>query len=168
MAVDILARPLAQTEYHRYGDVLSADRTDVPAVAANLGTAQKRNRLTELVNARANAKANVSVFRCSPIAARPIPLRLLEKHPSSTQIFVPMNARRYLVVVAQGGDAPDLSTLAAFVASGPQAIAYHPGIWHHPMIALDDVIDFACIVFDDGTAGDCVEAEGLVLPSVRA
>ncbi|MEO8798382.1 MAG: ureidoglycolate lyase [Polyangiaceae bacterium] len=165
--VEITARELTQASYARYGDVLSADRDDVAAVPANLGTAQKRNRLTALVNARAEAKANVSVFRCSPVNERPIPLHLLEKHPHSTQIFVPMNARRYLVVVAEGGDAPDLSTLAAFVASGNQAIAYRPGIWHHPMIALDDVIDFACIVFDDGTAYDCVEAAGLTLPSVR-
>lgn len=165
--VEITARDLTQAAYARYGDVLSADRDDVVALPANLGTAQKRNRLTELVNARPGARANVSVFRCSPIVERPIPLRLLEKHPCSTQIFVPMNARRYLVVVAQGGDAPDLSTLAAFVASGPQAVAYHPGIWHHPMIALGDVVDFTCIVFDDGTAHDCVEAAGLTLPSVR-
>jgi ureidoglycolate lyase len=78
-----------------------------------------------------------------------------------------MNARRYLVVVAEGNDSPDLATLSAFIAEGTQAIAYHPGIWHHPMIALDAAIDFVCVVFDDGTADDCVEANGLVLPRVR-
>jgi ureidoglycolate lyase len=165
--VEIATRPLTQADYARYGNVLSAARDDVAAVAANLGTAQKRARLAPLVNARAHADANVSVFRCAPIPERPVTLRLLEKHPLSTQMFVPMNARRYLVVVAEGDDAPDLTTLSAFVAEGPQAITYHPGIWHHPMIALDDVIDFVCIVFDDGTAGDCVEANGLVLPRVR-
>ncbi len=165
--MEIGTRPLTQKDYARYGNVLSSDREDVAAVAANLGTAQKRNRLAPLVNARPQAEANVSVFRCSPISERPVPLRLLEKHPFSTQMFVPMNARRYLVVVASGDDSPDTSTLAAFIANGPQAITYHPGIWHHPMIALDDVIDFVCVVFDDGAEGDCIEAKGLSLPIVR-
>jgi len=167
VSVEIAARPLTQAEYARYGNVLSAGRDDVAAVAANLGTAQKRNRLAPLSNARPHAEANVSVFRCSPILERPVPLRLLEKHPLSTQMFVPMNARRYLVVVAEGGEAADLSTLAAFLAVGPQAITYHPGIWHHPMIALDDVVDFVCVAFDDGTTGDCIEAQDIVLPRVR-
>jgi ureidoglycolate lyase len=35
-----------------------------------------------------------------------------------------MNASRFLVVVALGGDAPDLSTLGVFLATGPQAISY--------------------------------------------
>ena len=168
--MDLAARPLTQSDYARYGNVLSSARGDVPVVAANLGTAQKRNRLAPLINQRPGAEANLSVFRCRPVVERPIPLRLLEKHPHSTQLFVPMNAQRYLVVVAEaaaGDDVPDLTTLAAFVAEGAQAITYHPGIWHHPMIALDEAIDFVCLVFDDGTAGDCVEASGLVLPSVR-
>ena len=67
-----------------------------------------------------------------------------------------MNAARYLVVVARGGDAPDLATLAAFVASGTQGVSYLPGVWHHPMIALDHEIDFTCLAWEDGTAGDCV------------
>ena len=82
-------------------------------------------------------------------------LTLLERHAASSQLFVPMNARRYLVVVAHGGDAPDLGSARAFVASGAQGVSYAPGVWHHPMIALDEAIDFACFVYEDGTALDC-------------
>ncbi len=64
-------------------------------------------------------------------------------------------AARFLVLVARGGDRPDLSTLAAFLATGTQGVSYHPGVWHHPMIALDREIDFACFVWEDGTDADC-------------
>jgi ureidoglycolate lyase len=101
------------------------------------------------------ASLNVAVFRCTPVLARPIRVAVLEKHAASTQLFVPMNAKRFLVLVARGGDAPDLSTLAAFIASGPQGISYAPGTWHHPMIALDRAIDFTCLSFEDGTDADC-------------
>lgn len=103
-------------------------------------------------------------------------MKLLERHLYSTQAFIPMTCskvrariayilrhikymlvltlfsvmQRYLVVVALNDpktDKPDLSTLAAFVAARNQGITYYPGVWHHPMIALDAVtgwIDNGC------------------------
>ena len=67
-----------------------------------------------------------------------------------------MNASRYIALVALGGDRPDLSTLAAFVAEGPQGISYAPGVWHHPMLTLDSETDFVVFVHEDGAAEDCV------------
>lgn len=74
----------------------------------------------------------------------------------STQVFIPMSPGAFLVVVASGDDAPDLSTARAFVVEGPRGIAYAAGVWHHPMIALDRDIDFTSLVWEDGTPLDCV------------
>lgn len=142
--------------YAPYGDVISADRDDIDARDANMGTAARRNFVAEMRNVRPHARLNVASFRCAPRAPEGLSLSLLEKHPGSTQAFIPMNAARYLVVVALGGDAPDLSTLRAFEALGTQGITYRPGVWHHPMIALDAPTDFTCLVWEDGSEGDCV------------
>jgi ureidoglycolate lyase len=150
--------PLTAEAYAPFGDVIAANDRWRPA---NQGTAKKSEHLAELLDLR-GAKANVSVFRCAP-RALPHEVSLLEKHPASTQVFVPMNAARYLVIVALGGDAPDLSTLRAFEASATQGITYRPGVWHHPMVALDRETDFFCLVFEDGSETDCSEhplAEG--------
>jgi ureidoglycolate lyase len=85
----------------------------------------------------------------------PFTVRTLEKHPLSTQLFVPLGAERYVVVVALGDAAPDLSTLSAFLASGKQGITYHPGVWHHTLMALDQPTDFSCLVWEDGGRDDC-------------
>ena len=149
---------LTAEAYAPFGDVLSADRADVPAKPANQGTAARRDHLAELASLRPGASLNVCSFRCSPKTLWPMEVALLEKHPLSTQVFIPMNARRYLVLVALGGDSPDLSTAMAFLASATQGVSYRPGVWHHPMIALDAPIDFTCLVWEDGTDGDCVVA----------
>jgi ureidoglycolate lyase len=155
--MDIPLSDLTVEAYRPYGDLLSADRDDVLARDANQGTATRRNFQVELLHDRPGARANFASFRCAPRTDWPMPIRLLEKHPRSTQAFVPMHATRYLAVVALGGDAPDLTTLRAFVVPGTMAISYRPGVWHHPMIALDAPSDFACLVWEDGTAEDAVE-----------
>ena len=156
MATPLLCSPLTADAYAPYGDVVMASPRGEPGKPANQGTARRFDHLAALADLRpGRAALNVSVFRCQPRPAGPFEVALLEKHPASTQVFVPMNARRYLALVALGGDAPDLATLAAFVAAGTQGVSYRPGVWHHPMIALEGETDFACFVWEDGSADDC-------------
>lgn len=69
---------------------------------------------------------------------------------------MPMSSdARFLVIVSLGGDKPDLSTLKAFEVTNPQGISYKPGVWHYPMTALDNQVDFSCLVHEDGSSGDC-------------
>ncbi len=163
----ITARPLTAREYAPFGDVVSAERDDVASKDANQGTAARRDHLVDMMNARPHARLNVASFRCAHHTEWPRALKLLERHPHSTQLFVPMNAKRYLVVVALGEDAPDLSTARAFAASSVQGVSYRPGVWHHPMIALDAPTDFTCFVWEDGTSGDCdvrpLDADALIV-----
>jgi Ureidoglycolate lyase/Allantoicase repeat len=65
----------------------------------------------------------------------------------------------YLVIVAldDGHGAPDLKTLRVFESTSTQAFNYHRGTWHHPMVGLRSVIDFVCLVWEDGTKDDCEE-----------
>ena len=151
------ALPLTAGAFAPYGAVLSADRDDVSARGANQGTAARRDFIAELVNLRPHARLNLASFRCAPRDLSRFRVALLERHPHSSQVFVPMNASRYLVVVALGGERPDPSTLRVFKALGTQGISYAPGVWHHPMIALDAPTDFTCLVWEDGSAEDCVE-----------
>lgn len=152
----LVAEPLTQEAFAPFGGVVSCDRSDRAAAAANLGSADRRDFVVDVVNARPGARLNLATFRCRPWPARPLVLDMLEKHPLSTQVFVPMTPGPYLVVVASGGDAPDLATVRAFLAPGGVGIGYAPGVWHHPMIALAAPIDFSCLVWEDGSALDCV------------
>jgi ureidoglycolate lyase len=121
-----------------------------------MGTARRWDWLAPVINKRRGAKANLCVFRCKPFRGKAFPVKLLERHAKSTQVFLPLpGAGKCLVVVAKGGAKPDLSTLAAFVMEGAQGVSYHPGTWHHPMVALGRAADLACLVHEDGSAADC-------------
>lgn len=154
----IQAAPLSVDAYRAYGDVISA-RDDIAPRSANMGTAKRFNSVAECLNLRpGKAQPNLCVFHCSPQVSAPqttFTIKLLEKHPLSTQAFIPMQADRFLVVVCLGEEKPDLSTLRAFLAVKSQGITYRPGVWHHPLIAMDRQTDFVCLIWEDGTADDC-------------
>jgi ureidoglycolate lyase len=146
--------PLDAAAYAPFGTVVEAGAHG--GSPANQGTARRFDHLGPVEALRSHAPWNLCVFRCAPRDLTSFEVRLLEKHPRSTQLFVPMNASRFLVVVAQGTEAdPDPTTLRAFLATGRQGITYHPGVWHHPLLAMDHETDFACLVSEDGGAEDC-------------
>lgn len=156
----IEAKPLTAKEYQPFGDVIEAS-SDRESVSANMGTAQRFHHVAQMKNERPEkTKPNLSIYRCQPYTENPIKIALLEKHPHSTQAFIPMKgSERYLIVVCLGGEKPDCATLKAFVVKDSQGITYKPGIWHHPMIALDQETDLASFVWEDGTEEDCIVQE---------
>lgn len=150
------ATPLEVAEYAPYGDLLAAGPGS--GRPANQGTSRKFEHLTRLENRRGErATLHASVFRATPRRAAEFELALLERHPCSAQAFIPMNATRYLAIVALGAAAPDPATARAFVVPGNAGITYHAGVWHHPIVALDGETDFVCLVWEDGSPDDCDE-----------
>lgn len=153
----LVPQPIRVDTYAPFGDLLMASPRGEEGAVANLGLALRFDDVAELANLRPDARLRTKIFRSRPVPCEPRPVALLEKHPRSTQIFVPMNGSRYLAVVALGGDRPDLDTLSVFVVAGNQGISYRPGIWHHPMLVLDRETDFVAFLHENGSAEDCVE-----------
>lgn len=189
----IPALPLTPDAFSAYGSVIQSypdhrsARKDIVIKPVNFGTAHKFNHLAPVAwvpppagfvsdVAPLRPEVNFCVFRCdaqpgvvNAAGKEQWEVRVLERHEFSSQAFVPMGGGggRYLVLVAlPGADGkPDLATLRAFVATSAQGISYAPNVWHHPLIALEKVTDFACVVHETGVGRvDCeiVEFGGVV------
>lgn len=155
----IRAIPLSVDAFAPFGHVVSAGLQ--AGKSANQGTALRFDFCAPVTSTRPAARGNLAVFR-STKKTLPFEVKLLEKHPCSTQAFLPMVCARFLVVVAPAvgdvvGAAPDVDRVVAFVCGPGQGISYAPGVWHHPIIALDADADFAMLAYEDGSAADCVE-----------
>ena len=154
--MELTAAPLTAEAFAPFGEVVSAALPG--GSTANQGTALRFDYTSQLHNARPHARANLVAVRCVPVTL-PFRLKLLERHPCSSQTFVPMICSRYLVCVAPSGadGAPQLDGLKAFIGRPGQGINYHAGVWHHPLVVLDEPAQFAMLVWEDGSKDDCVE-----------
>lgn len=160
--------PLSAEAFAPYGEVIQcAGARHFPI---NGGTTERFHDLARIEPGE-GGRAIVSIFRGQP-RTFPFPLTMMERHPRGSQAFVPLQGRPYLVVVADQDAGPDRpGTLRAFFATAEQGVNYAPGVWHHPLIALEQVSDF--LVIDRQGAGDnCDEVDldravSLVLPPLR-
>lgn len=128
-------QPLTPEGFSPFGDVIeSAGHKCFPI---NFGHALRFPRLA-LVDCYAEAgEAVISIVRSMPWPV-PIEIKLLERHPISSQAFVPLSEVPFLVVVAERDKEPDPSDIQAFMTNGRQGINYRRGTWHHPLLTLSE------------------------------
>lgn len=153
----VAVEPLTADAFAPFGQVVSAGHGQ--GTAANQGTAVRFNWAAQLQNLRAGAQPNLAVFR-SVARTLPLELKLLERHRYTSQAFLPLIVGRMLVCVAPNlpDGTPNLQQLRAFVGQPGQGVNYAAGVWHHPIVALDQDAELAMLAWEDGTAQDCEEA----------
>ena len=90
-----------------------------------------------------------------PVAGPTIAIAALERHPHSTQSFVPIRAGRWIVVLAPTlpDGLPDTANVRAFLAGPNDAICIHQNVWHAGLTVLDGPAEFAMMMWR-ATAGD--------------
>ena len=150
--ITLHASPLSAAAFEPFGDVIEI--AGHAPLAINAGTCERFDDLARVDVLEAEGRPLISIFHA---AARPLPLdvRLLERHPLSSQSFYPLDARPFLVVVAEGADRPRAAAVRAFLCSGAQGVNYRRNTWHHALIALGQLSRF--LVVDRGGPGENCE-----------
>jgi ureidoglycolate lyase len=149
------AVPLTRDGFAPFGEVIGADRGRTARV--NGGRAVRHDDLARLDHATPTQLPTLAAYRVEP-SRLPLAATVLERHPSSSHVFLPMRAARFVVGVAPAlpCDAPDLDGARAFLVDGAEGLHYRAGIWHVPMTVLDEEAVFAMLIWK-GAEADTVE-----------
>jgi len=143
--------PLTAEAFAPFGDVIQTEgRGHYPI---NAGKVQRFHDLASVDTAEAGGQPGISLFVAQPYEM-PLELVYVERHPLSSQAFIPLDDRPFLVIVAPADAEPSLATLRAFVTNGRQGVNYARGVWHHVLIAVGRQQTFA-IVDRIGTGPNC-------------
>lgn len=155
------AEPLNPDTFAPFGQIIQAS-AGAQLFTINDGNTQRFHDLACL-EPGANGKMIVSLFRGQP-RSLPFTVIMMERHPLASQAFIPLSGRAWLAVVAPSGNPPSASDLRLFLCNGDQGVNYAPGVWHHPLLALDDVSDF--IVLDRSGPGENCDIIELPEPAI--
>ena len=144
----LAAAPLTAAAFAPFGDVIESEgRAHYPI---NAGTAQRYNDLAKVEVTAAGGRPLISLLKAEPVSL-PLRLRLMERHPLSSQAFIPLSSTPFLVIVASPG-ALDIDRIRAFLSNSRQGVNYRTGTWHHPLVALEQISEF--LIVDRGGEGD--------------
>jgi ureidoglycolate lyase len=102
--------------------------------------------------------AHVFSILCPRPVEGPLQIGKLERHPYSTQSFVPLKAGRWLILVApktENGD-PNLAGALAFIAGPEDAICIRRDVWHAGLTVLDQAAQFGMIMWKSDSGEDGV------------
>ena len=143
--IEIKTAPLQTGTFKKFGDVIEVGEHTPTCI--NKGTTKRYHDLATLDLVENGGRPLLNIFRSLPYTY-PIQIKMVERHPLSSQAFVPMSTSPFLIVVAETSDKLMPGKLHAFLTNGHQGVNYHRGVWHHPLIALHAECDF--IVIDRG------------------
>ncbi len=136
---------LTREAFAPFGDVVQMEGSQT--ITINDGFATRHHDLAQVDVLEGGGRPLINIFHARPWP-QPVHIRMMERHPLSSQAFVPMDERPFLVVVAPPGGDPSPERLRAFVTNGRQGVNYHRGVWHHPLLVLGRDADF--VVIDRG------------------
>ena len=134
--------PLTRESFAPFGDVIEVD-DHAETRDINEGHTIRYHNLAKLDLSTGGGTPGLDIFRSTPLKM-PLQLRFMERHPLSSQAFMPLSGRPYLVVVAPRGELNE-SAIKVFRAESHQGVNYQAGTWHHYCLALGEVSDFLVV-----------------------
>jgi len=146
---ELVAQPLSAAAFTDFGDVIEVG-PQARHYPINRGLTERYHDLASIDVSSDGGRPLVNIFRSSPLPM-PMQLTMMERHPLSSQTFMPLGKEPYLVVVAPAGDF-SIHQLRAFIGGCNQGVNYYRGTWHHFCLALHATSDF--LVIDRGGEGD--------------
>ena len=119
-----------------YGDLISSD--NIKPININAGYAKRFDDLANINTSKDDGKTIVSIFSALK-RTFPMKIEMMEKHPLSSQAFIPMKETTFIAFVAPPNDKPEISKIESFIISPGIGINYKPDIWHFPLISTENM-----------------------------
>jgi len=121
--------------FSKYGQLISTK--DIESKNINSNTTKSFFDLANIQILGKDKNCRINIFKAKK-RNFPLEINMLEKHPFSSQAFIPLQNTSFIVVVAPGSKIPNINLIEAFLVDQEDGINFNPKIWHFPLISLED------------------------------
>ena len=133
MKLDI--QKITKDNFALYGDVITIK--DKSSEVINNNTTQSFFDLANIEILGEDNNARLNIFNAKK-RIFPLDIDMLEKHPLSSQVFLPMSATDFITLVTPINIKPDINKIECFKVSNGDGINFKSHIWHFPLISIQD------------------------------
>ena len=143
MNVTVLrVEPLSAAAFAPFGDVIETTGNAFHYINAKM--VERYHDLAQVDVDKMGGQVGISLCVGTPYVF-PMSVAEMERHPLSSQCFIPLSDKPFLVVVAPVGDALEPGQLRAFLSNGAQGVNYAAGVWHHALLTVGEVSNFVVV-----------------------
>ncbi len=126
------------------------------------------------IDGDAGARPLLWLAKVRDVVQFPHIFKALERHPHSSQTFIPRGDFPHVVVVALGtGTRPDIETVRCFLATGDQGVTYARHCWHLGLTPLNAGAEYVVSMVetdapDQTVLGELSDECAVSFPTIRA
>ena len=133
--MNLQIKKISKDNFSKYGQLVSTK--DIESQNINEETTKSFYDLVNIEIYGDDKKCRVNIFK-SIKRNFPLEINMLEKHPFSSQAFIPLQKTNFIVVVAPISNEPDINLIETFLISPEEGINFKPKVWHFPLIATEN------------------------------
>lgn len=128
-------KKISKENFSLYGDLITTRNKISKDINEN--TTQSFFDLANIEILGEDNKVRLNIFNAKK-RIFPLSIDMLEMHPLSSQVFLPINKVDFIVLVAPSDVKPDLNKIEIFQISNGDGINFKTGVWHFPLISIQD------------------------------
>ena len=142
--ISLTPAPLRHEVFAPFGDVI--EKPGARHFAMNGGKLERYYDLANIqIDVESGGRPVMSIASCRQTTQLPLQIGFLERHPHGSQAIYPLFKETMIIVVAPKGEHIAAEQIQAFYSNGHQGINFHAGVWHLPIIALEDEQEFMLV-----------------------
>jgi len=128
-------KKITKENFSLYGDLISIK--DKNSEEINNNTTESFFDLANIEILGDDKNSRLNIFKAKK-RIFPLNIDMLEMHPLSSQVFLPITKTNFIVLVTPINRKPDLQKIECFKVLDGDGINFKPYIWHFPLISIED------------------------------
>ena len=126
---------ISNSNFFEFGDFINP--YDKKAEDLNPNTTKSYFDLANIEILGEDNKARLNLFDAKK-RKFPLMIDMLEQHPFSSQVFLPLSDSPFFVIVCPAAIEPDLNNLKIFKIENGNGVNFKPQVWHFPLISINN------------------------------